>query len=127
MKIRIPFLLGLLLSSLALITANAATQKEQIAIDLAIVLNGGMEPEQLVALLIEQKPELAEDIFLSVTQAHPEKATTIAQAAISAAPIKQQDQLLLSAINLGIDPTGVATATAAGVPNKAPNKDNGLE
>ncbi|WED22467.1 hypothetical protein L3Q72_03425 [Vibrio sp. JC009] len=99
------------------LAVSAATREEQIAIDLAIALNGAMEPEELVVLLMEQKPELAEDILSSLMKAHPDNSSTIAQAAIAAAPEEQVDALMFAAIGSGLDPTRVAEATAAGTPD----------
>lgn len=115
MRNKVSFLYGAVLASCLSLPLLAATPKEQMSIDLAIALNGAMEPEKLVVLLIEQKPHLAEDILTSVIETHPDKASTIAQAAISSAPDEQADLLLLTAIKAGIDPTEVGTATAAGI------------
>ncbi|MHA2937572.1 hypothetical protein ACXJY6_04660 [Vibrio sp. RC27] len=113
MKVWAMFLHCLLLCSV-LIPVTAATHQEQKAIDLAIVLNQNLAPEELVVLLMEQKPELSEDILASLIETYPNNATTIAQAAILAAPAEQMEALISVAINTKIDPSVIVPVTAAG-------------
>ncbi|MEZ8914116.1 hypothetical protein AB6D87_11675 [Vibrio lentus] len=123
-KFMLGTMLGMTMSTSVAFAQDAVTE----SIDLtSIVEQSELTPEELVAQLIAQYPEMAAAIVQSVVAANPESADAVVSVAMVAAPQQaaaiatvateagvSNQVVTTAALQAGIDPTEVQQATAIG-------------
>ncbi|WP_122082671.1 hypothetical protein [Vibrio coralliirubri] len=122
------FMLGAVLSMTMSTSVAFAQSVTPESVDLAVIIEQSeLTPEELVAQLIAQYPEMAAAIVQSVITANPESAQTVVVAAITAEPEQaasiatvateagvSNQVVTTAALQAGIDPTEVQQETAVG-------------